>query len=222
MSGASDPIAKDVACTAILGAKTAARHAGQIRRAAVWAEWQQRGDHAAGVKLATHGAALLRAADRALNARPRVVSAYHPMRTELDPLPLLQSLAERGFATCLPVVGGRDSPLLFRAWSPGAPTVAAGFGTRQPPPDAAVAVPQLLLVPLLAFDRRGFRLGYGGGYYDRTLQALRALPGVGQEGAVLAIGVAFDEQEVDAVPHLDYDQRLDGIVTPSGLRSFPA
>jgi 5-formyltetrahydrofolate cyclo-ligase len=86
------------------------------------------------------------------------------------------------------------------------------WGIREPEAHRAVVVPRILLVPLLAFDRAGYRLGYGGGYYDRTLRGLRST------GAVMAVGLAFDEQEVDAVPHLDYDERIDWVLTPSGAR----
>jgi 5-formyltetrahydrofolate cyclo-ligase len=137
------------------------------------------------------------------------------MRTELDPLPLLEALIDEGFSMALPVVQAKGAPLVFRCWRPDEPTVQAGFGTREPPAHHAIAEPDILLVPLLAFDRLGYRLGYGGGFYDRTLNRLRALR------KIHAIGLAFDEQEIDAVPRLDYDQRLDGVLTPSGLRLMP-
>lgn len=140
-----------------------------------------------------------------------VVSAYWPMREELDPLPTLEALAGRGHPTCLPVVVGRARPLVFRAWRPGAPLVPAPFGTSVPPEDAPELEPDLLLVPLLAFDRRGYRLGYGGGFYDRTLEGLRA------RKAVTAVGVAFAGQERAAVPHDALDQRLDLIVTEAAV-----
>jgi 5-formyltetrahydrofolate cyclo-ligase len=86
------------------------------------------------------------------------------------------------------------------------------WGIRQPAPSQPVVLPDILLVPLLAFDARGYRLGYGGGYFDRTLHDLR------QRKPILAVGLGLDELEVDAVPHLDYDERLDWILTPSGSR----
>jgi 5-formyltetrahydrofolate cyclo-ligase len=105
---------------------------------------------------------------------------------------------------------GKTKPLLFRAWAPGDAMDRAVWGIAEPKADKPELEPEVLLVPLLAFDRRGWRLGYGGGFYDRTLAALRA------RKAVAAVGVGFDEQRVDAVPHLDYDQRLDWVLTPSG------
>ncbi len=140
------------------------------------------------------------------------VSGYWPMRSELDPRPLMSALSARGHSVCLPVVAGKDRPLIFRAWRPGDALVAGEFGTQVPPAnqmgaDQEEIVPRLLLVPLLAFDRAGYRLGYGGGFYDRTLGALRAV------GPVSAVGLAFAVQEVDTVPHDATDARLDWIVT---------
>lgn len=140
-----------------------------------------------------------------------IVSAYWPMRDEMNPLPTLEALAARGHPTCLPVVPGRARPLVFRAWQPGAPLVPAPFGTSVPPEEAPEVEPDLLLVPLLAFDRRGYRLGYGGGFYDRTLERLRA------RKAITAVGVAFAGQERAAVPHDSLDQRLDLIVTEAAV-----
>ncbi len=136
-----------------------------------------------------------------------VVSGYWPMRSEVDPRPLLLSLQACGHPLCLPAVVGAGQPLRFRAWRPGDALVAGGFGTQVPDAAQAERVPGLLLVPLLAFDRAGFRLGYGGGFYDRTLRALR------QAGDVLAVGLAFAAQEVATVPHDAKDARLDWIVT---------
>lgn len=140
-----------------------------------------------------------------------VVSAYWPMRDELDPLPALKTLAKQGHPICLPVVIGNNQPLVFRAWKPGQPLSPGVFGTSEPPPEAPEVEPDLLLVPLLAFDRRGYRLGYGGGFYDRTLVALRA------RKAITAVGVAFAGQEVPEVPHDELDQRVDLIVTEAGV-----
>jgi len=135
------------------------------------------------------------------------VSGYWPMRSELDPRPILTALSARGHPLCLPVVAGKARPLVFRAWHPGDALVAGGYGTQVPDAGQEVVVPHLLLVPLLAFDRAGYRLGYGGGFYDRTLAALRAA------GPVVAVGLAFCAQEVDTVPHDATDARLDWIVT---------
>jgi 5-formyltetrahydrofolate cyclo-ligase len=138
------------------------------------------------------------------------VSGYWPMRSEFDPRPVLRELQARGHRLCLPVVVGTGQPLLFRAWRFGEPLVAGGFGTQVPDDRQAEVVPRVLLVPMLAFDRAGYRLGYGGGFYDRTLAALRAA------GEVLAVGLAFAAQEVDTVPHDNTDARLDWIVTEAG------
>ena len=105
---------------------------------------------------------------------------------------------------------GRGKPLLMRAWAPGDEMSTVQWGIREPLASKAEVYPGVLLVPLLAFDRRGSRLGYGGGFYDRTLQKLRA------RAAVTAVGISYDELEVDAVPHESYDQRLDWVLTPSG------
>ena len=121
----------------------------------------------------------------------------------------MASLADAGWRLALPVVVAADSPLLFRAYSFGDVLVKSRFDPEVPGEDKEELVPGLLLVPLLAFDRRGYRLGYGGGYYDRTLTLLR------RRGPVLAVGLAFREQEIEQVPADAMDQRLDWIVTQS-------
>ncbi len=136
-----------------------------------------------------------------------VVSAYWPLGSELDPRPLMDALHGRGHPIALPVVAGPERPLVFRAWAPGDPLRAAAFNTREPGPDKPELSPRVLLVPLLAFDRTGYRLGYGGGFYDRTLAGLRA------RGPVLAVGLAYAGQEVAAVPRGANDRRLDWIAT---------
>lgn len=159
--------------------------------------------------------AALSVMDRVLSTVPvpagAVVSGYWPIGSELDVLPLLRRFSESGHACALPVGEGRGRPLRFRAWRPDTAMVEAGYGIMVPAPDEPWATPSVLLVPLLAFDRAGYRLGYGAGYYDRTLAELRAEPGAGRP--VLAVGVAFAAQEMDAVPRDCYDQRLDWIVT---------
>lgn len=136
-----------------------------------------------------------------------VVSGYWPMGSELDVRPTLRALAARGHPICLPVVVRRGEPLLFRAWREGDTLVPAGFGTQVPAETAPELVPRVLLVPLLAFDREGYRLGYGGGFYDRTLAKLRT------PGPVLAIGLGYAAQEMAELPHEAFDQRLDCLVT---------
>ncbi len=136
-----------------------------------------------------------------------VVSAYSAMGSEIDPAPLVERLAATGFRTCLPVIQPMGNPLKFRAWQPGAPLVARTWGIREPADDAPEVDPDILLVPLLAFERRGIRLGYGGGYYDRTLQRLRSLK------SITAIGLAYADQELPEVPSGPLDQPLDWIFT---------
>lgn len=136
-----------------------------------------------------------------------VVSGYWPIRDELDVRPLLYELWARGHPICLPEVVAASTPLRFRRWKPGERLQTASFGTQVPVATAPELVPQVLLVPMLAFDWSGYRLGYGGGYYDRTLSQLRA------RHKVIAIGMAGAGQEVSRVPHDATDQRLDWIVT---------
>ena len=142
-----------------------------------------------------------------LPSRAVVVSGYHPIGSELDPRPLLAILRFQGHEIALPVVADRGAPLVFRVWREGDSMSEGAFGVREPLPEAAEVKPDILLVPMLAFDRRGFRLGYGGGFYDRTLESLR------RDGAPVAIGIAFAAQEVDRVPVAEYDQPLNWIIT---------
>jgi 5-formyltetrahydrofolate cyclo-ligase len=139
-----------------------------------------------------------------------IVSGFSPIADEFRIWPLLRRLGAGGFALALPAMQGKGKPLLFRAWASGDAMDKGVWGIAEPKADKPAVEPDILIVPLLAFDRQGWRLGYGGGYYDRTLKALRA------RKAIVAVGLAFDEQEVDAVPHLDYDQRLDWVLRPSG------
>ncbi len=140
----------------------------------------------------------------------KALAGYMPMRTEIDPLP---AMARHQGAVGVPVIMAAATPLRFREWGPGVAMVAGEFGAAIPAEDAWVE-PQVLIVPLLAFDARGYRLGYGGGFYDRTLQSLRA------KGPVLALGFAFAAQELNAVPIDGFDQRLDAVVTEMGVRWF--
>lgn len=140
------------------------------------------------------------------------VAAYWPTGSELDVRPLLLHLFEAGHICALPVVAEQEQPLVFRAWTPEAVLIAGRFGIMEPTGDADEVVPSVLLVPLLAFDRVGHRLGYGAGFYDRTLLTLReqALRG---GSPVLAVGIGFAAQEVPLVPCDEYDQKLDWMVT---------
>jgi 5-formyltetrahydrofolate cyclo-ligase len=145
-----------------------------------------------------------------------VVSGFMPIRSEADLRPSMAALADRGARLCLPVVLDRET-IVFRELVRGAPMVSTGFGTSGPGPEAAVLDPDIMLVPLAAFDRRGHRLGYGAGHYDRAIARLHA---AGRRPHL--IGVAFDCQEVERVPDEVHDVMLAEILTESGLRTFAA
>ena len=139
-----------------------------------------------------------------------VIAGYWPIGDEFDPRPALRDAVARGHPVVLPCVVAKAQPLRFRCWRPGLALCREPWGTWAPPPEAAEATPDLLLVPLLAFDRDGGRLGYGGGFYDRTLAALRAA-----RTGVRALGLAWSAQELPRTPREDHDQRLDGVITES-------
>jgi 5-formyltetrahydrofolate cyclo-ligase len=143
-----------------------------------------------------------------------VVSGFWPMTGEIDLRPVLEAVHARGGVCALPVVVAPRQPLVFRRWAPGVALETSRFGIQEPPADAPVVEPNHALVPLLAFDSWGYRLGYGGGFYDRTLARLRALGG----HAVVAIGVGLAAQELDSVPHESFDERLDWLITDAWLR----
>ena len=143
-----------------------------------------------------------------------IVSSYSPIRDEADPRALASSLASRGHSIVLPVMVGPRAALSFRPWREGDPLSPNRHGIHEPQAHLHDIEPQALLVPLLAFDADGMRLGYGGGYYDRTLAKLRS------HGHIVAIGVAYAGQEVAKLPHDAHDQRLDGVVTEHGFRKF--
>ncbi|MFN4100149.1 MAG: 5-formyltetrahydrofolate cyclo-ligase [Pararhodobacter sp.] len=138
------------------------------------------------------------------------LSGYLPIRTEIDPLPVM---ADYPGPVGVPVIPGPALPLDFHLWTPAAELVEGPFGAPVPAQGVPM-VPQVLIVPMLAFDARGYRLGYGGGFYDRTLELLRA------SGPVIAVGFAYAAQEMGAVPIDGHDQPLDAIVTEEGLRRF--
>jgi 5-formyltetrahydrofolate cyclo-ligase len=135
-----------------------------------------------------------------------VVSGFWPMGREIDIRPLLMVLHDQGHPIVLPETPKRGNPLIFRIWRPGDVLVAERFGTSRP--TGEVRDPDFLLIPLLAFDRRGYRVGYGAGYYDRTLARL---PGR------FRLGVAYAAQELDEVPAGSYDARLDAVATERGV-----
>lgn len=147
--------------------------------------------------------------------RPRsageMIAGYWPIGSEMDLRPAMRDMERLSHPLCLPVVVERDKPLVFRQWGIGDPLEDAPHGTSEPAPEAPEATPLIMLVPGLAFDAEGFRLGYGLGYYDRTIQALR------DAGGLLAIGIAYAAQLIEAVPREDHDQPLDLIVTENGI-----
>lgn len=140
-----------------------------------------------------------------------VVAGYSPINSEIDPLPLMRALAEKGAALALPVIVARDHPLIFRAWRPEDGLVRGQYGIFEPSSDAQDVDPDIVLVPLAAFDRAGHRIGYGRGYYDRTLQNLRAMK------KITVIGLAFAVQEIEIVPALPHDEQLDCVLTEREL-----
>jgi len=143
-----------------------------------------------------------------------VVSGFWPIRSEVDVRPLMSALAERGARLALPAIVDSGT-IVFRELLRGAPLVAMGFGTAGPGPDAALLEPDLMLVPLAAFDARGHRIGYGAGYYDRAIARLRAA-----DRTPRLVGVAFDCQQVERVPDEPHDVRLSRILTETGLRDL--
>ena len=143
-----------------------------------------------------------------------VVSAYLPISDEIDPGAALDHAAGRGWTRALPVVMAKAEPLRFRAWQPGDPLEDGPLRTRHPASGAAEVRPDLLLVPMLAFDASGQRMGWGGGFYDRTLVALR------DEKQILAIGIGFAGQQVDKVPSGPHDAPLDAVATDAGVTRF--
>ena len=143
-----------------------------------------------------------------------IVSSYVAIGEEADPAPLLRELRLRDHAAALPRVAGRGLPLDFHLYEPGAKLIAGGFGLSEPDRDWPKVSPRLVLVPLLAFDSHGYRIGYGAGFYDRTLRKLR------NAGETLAVGYAFAVQEFAAVPHDDNDEQLDWVVTEKEARQF--
>jgi 5-formyltetrahydrofolate cyclo-ligase len=145
-----------------------------------------------------------------------IVSGFMPLKSEINPLPLMKKLAEGGATLALPVVAGRGKPLIMRAWRWGEPLDEGVWGIREPKPEAPEVEPDILLVPLLAFDRAGNRIGYGAGYYDMTIARLRA------RKPITAIGIAFAIQEVPAVPATERDERLDLVLTENEVIEIKA
>ncbi len=155
-------------------------------------------------QIAQHGLAFLNC------TAGSIVSAYMAMPGELDPAALVKRLIATGMQIALPVVVAKGQPLIFRSWQPGDLMASGTWGIEEPRPDKTDVSPDIMLVPLLAYDAGGGRLGFGGGFYDRTIAALRA------QGSVITVGLALQAQEVDAVPMGPHDENLDWILTPAG------
>lgn len=160
------------------------------------------------LELAAHGVS------RFAGMAGEIVSGFLPIRSEADIRPLMAMLRDAGRRICLPAVIDRET-IVFREYRLGSELVSGSFGTLGPRPEAAEVDPSIMLVPLAAFDARGHRIGYGGGYYDRAISRLR------QKGVdPRLIGIAFDCQEVASVPDEPHDIRLDGVLSESGYRVF--
>jgi 5-formyltetrahydrofolate cyclo-ligase len=147
-------------------------------------------------------------------ARGTIVSGYSPIRSEIDPVPLMRALAALGARLALPAVLARGKSLAFRAWSPNDRLMLGPLGILEPSPAAAEVIPDIMLVPLAAFDRAGHRIGYGAGHYDYTLAHLR------KAKPIVAIGLAFAAQEIKAVPALQHDVALDYVLTEAKAFDF--
>jgi 5-formyltetrahydrofolate cyclo-ligase len=143
-----------------------------------------------------------------------IVSGFSPLKTEINPLPLMRRLAEAGARLALPVVAGRGKPLIMRSYAFGQALNEGVWGIREPKDDAPEVDPDILIVPLAAFDRRGHRIGYGAGYYDMTINRLRSLK------PVVAVGIAYAAQEVPEVPATPRDARLDLVLTERDVIDF--
>ncbi len=144
----------------------------------------------------------------------KIVAGYYPVRREINCIKLLEKLHGRQITIALPVVRGDELSLHFKKWSPGDALKKGQLNILEPEGDAPNVTPDILFIPLLAFDKKGYRLGYGKGHYDRTLAELQ------NNASVTAVGIAYDTQEIPEVPFDQYDQRLDWILTQSGLRKL--
>lgn len=177
--------------------KRKARSEAAKRRAAAHAALKDQ----AGAALAARGL------PDAVATPPGIISGFIPYKSEITTVPLLNRLRRDGWRTALPVVIAQGQPLVFRLWQPGEPLVPGVWDIPIPPESAEAVDPDVLLVPGLTYDRQGYRLGYGGGFYDRTLEKLRVIK------TVTAIGVAYQAQLVDQVPLGEHDAPLDYIMT---------
>lgn len=145
-----------------------------------------------------------------------IVSGFSPLKSEINPVPLMRAFAAAGARLALPVVAGKGRPLTMRSWNFGEPLDSGVWGIREPKPEAPEVFPDILIVPLLAFDRAGHRIGYGAGYYDMTIARLRGMK------PVIALGIAYAAQEIAAVPATPRDSPLDLVLTERETIGFPA
>lgn len=185
--------------------KTKARNAAKMIRAKLAGECP-----GAGVELLRHWPNL--------GVRSGCVAAYIPIHSEIDIWPLMLALVDGGHALALPCIKRKGHPLDFRVYEIGDKLRRGAFGTREPMRDAAIVTPDIVLLPLLAYARNGDRLGYGGGFYDRTLQKLRDPKR--NMGEIIACGVAYSGQEVPTLLTDQYDQSLDCVLTETGIKRY--
>lgn len=181
--------------------KTKARHAAKMIRARAVLESAD-----AGVDLLRHWSST--------GIKAGVVALYLPLQSEIDTEPLMHALRDHGHQLALPCIKRKAHPLQFRRYTPGDKLRGGAFGTKEPQREAELVDPDIILLPMLAFTPIGYRLGYGGGFYDRTLHALRA------KKEIFACGLAFAAQEVPVLPTDEYDQKLDGVLTEAGFKRF--
>lgn len=193
-----------VALSEIAGTKRALREEALARRDALDPDYRQRAAEA-----------VARLPFPVPVPKGAVVAGFFPMKTELSPLPLLRALAGTGAQLALPRIRGRGHPLSMRAWTFGNPLVPGQWGIREPAPDALEVSPDILIVPFAAFDQRGYRIGYGAGYYDMTISALEA------KKKIATVGLGFAAQEVGECPVEAHDRKLDFVLTEQGLRASP-
>ncbi len=149
-----------------------------------------------------------------LGAKSGIIACYLPIKTEINPLPLMQALQDAGHVLALPCIRRANHPLEFRKYKIGDKLRGGAYGTKEPLRSASILTPDILLLPLLAYSRIGVRLGYGGGYYDRTLEILRA------NGEIIACGLSYSGQEVPTLDAQPHDQTLDCVLTETGVKDF--
>jgi 5-formyltetrahydrofolate cyclo-ligase len=152
---------------------------------------------------------------KCISSSCRIIAGYMAIHSEISITPALYALHKRGHTLCLPVVVGEGKPLVFRKWQPGEPLEPGAYGIDVPPATAQEMIPDAVIVPLAAFDNAGHRLGYGAGYYDKTIPKMRA-----QKKNILLLGAAYAEQQVEHIPADEHDRTLDAVVTEKGVVTF--